>query len=775
MSELQEATKEFLIESHENLDQLDTDLVGLEKAAEPREALGRIFRALHTIKGSCSFLGFPRLEAVAHAGEDLLGKLRDGQLALSPAITDALLRMVDAIRKLLADIENAGHDEDADEQDLIELLKHLAGNQPLAATVMASSPVLGRGLQTMPQHGETRPQHVPGISSLDFSLSEGAVAEVPGPTASPLSPAKPEVGSGGGTNSEPATIATDSAVYDASVRINVDLLDKLMTIAGEVVLARNQVLQYSQQHGDPSFQNTCRQLNLITTELQEHVMKTRLQPLGNVWNRFPRLVRDAAQACNKTVRLETEGSETELDKTLIEAIRDPLTHLVRNAIDHGIEPPERRRAAGKQEEGCVRLRAYHEGGQVNIEVSDDGGGIDPDRIKRRAIDQRLITVEHAAKMGTQTLLGLIFLPGFSTATTVTTVSGRGVGMDVVKTNIEKIGGSVDVHSTVGQGTTVRIRIPLTLAIIKVLIVTSAGDRYAIPQVSIVELVRVEGEKARKGIQRVHGVLVYRYRDRLLPLVNLNQLLRVAANGSNEDDAVNIVVLQAADRQFGLVVDRINDTQEIVVKPLWRHLKSLACFAGATVMGDGKVALILDVFGLAQRAGAVSSLQVLAVAETQPASVRLAERSSVLLVEGRNRGRMAIPLNKVARLEEFPRSRVERVADRRVVQYGGAIMPLLDVDAVLRSAPRPRVGAGSGDPAPTCAELPEDKEAFQVVVYARQERPFGLIVERILDIVEQDNDVQGPSSRPGVECTAVIQGHVTEMLDVEALIQTVAEG
>src|SRR5262245_61644840 len=296
-------------------------------------------------------------------------------------------------------------------------------------------------------------------------------------------------------------------------------------------------------------------------------MRTRLQPLGNVWNRFPRLVRDTAQSCRKTVRLETEGSETELDKTLIEAIRDPLTHLVRNAIDHGIESPDRRRAARKPEEGYVRLRAYHEGGQVNIEISDDGGGIDPSRVRQKAIEQHLITVEQANRMSEQTLLGLIFLPGFSTAATVTTLSGRGVGMDVVKTNIEKIGGSVDVHSTIGQGTTVRIRIPLTLAIIKVLVVTNAGDRFAIPQVSIVELVRVEGEKARKGIQRVHGVQVYRYRDRLLPLVYLNNLLKLDESAKGEDDAVNIVVLQAADQQFGLVVDRINDTQEIVVKPL----------------------------------------------------------------------------------------------------------------------------------------------------------------------------------------------------------------
>jgi two-component system chemotaxis sensor kinase CheA len=724
MSELQEAAKEFLIESHENLDQLDTDLVGLETTAAPKEALSRIFRALHTIKGSCSFLGFPRLEALAHAGEDLLGKLRDGKLALSPAITDALLHMVDAIRRMLGVIENTNSDGDDDEAELIGLLKRLADAQPSPGTLMTVN------------------LDVSAASSADFMLSaEAAVVAEDG-----------------------EAIAGDiSEIYDASVRINVELLDKLMTLAGEIVLARNQILQYSQQQGDPAFQNTCRQLNLITTELQEHVMKTRLQPIGNVWNRFPRLVRDTSHACGKKVRLETEGSETELDKTLIEAIRDPLTHLVRNAIDHGIEPPERRREAGKPEEGCVRLRAYHEGGQVNVEIRDDGGGIDPERVKQRALEQRLINSEQVARMSDQTLLGMIFLPGFSTAATVTTLSGRGVGMDVVKTNIEKIGGAVDVHSTVGQGTTVRIRIPLTLAIIKVLVVSSAGDRYAIPQVSIVELVRVEGDKARRGIQRAHGVSIYRYRDQLLPLVHLNRVLQVEGGEVGAEDAVNIVVLQAAERQFGLVVDGINDTQEIVVKPLWKHLKSLACFAGATVMGDGKVALILDVFGLAQRSGAVSDLQGVSVTQTQPADERPVERPSVLLVEGGDRGRMAIPLAKVARLEEFAPSRVERVAGRRVVQYRGQILPLLDVDAVLTS------------PSLNGAEHADDRETFPVVVYARTERPVGLIVRRILDIVEPDSDVQGPSSRPGVACTAVIQGHVTEMLDVEALIGAGAEG
>jgi two-component system chemotaxis sensor kinase CheA len=727
MWELQEAGREFLIESHENLDQLDVDLVDLEKSPDPREALGRIFRTLHTIKGSCAFLGFPRLEAVAHAGEGLLSKLRDGQVALSPAITSGLLRMVDTIRNILKIIEHTGSDGDSDYPELVTLFNELA-SRPAAPPPSAPSP---------PAPAPAPPAPVAITTATLVGLPQAAAEE----------PAAPD----------------SSAVYDSSIRINVDLLDKLMGIAGEIVLARNQILQYSAQHGDPAFQNACRQLNLITTELQEHVMKTRLQPIGNIWGRFPRLVRDAALACGKKVHLDTEGSDTELDKTIIEAIRDPLTHLVRNAIDHGLEPSERRRELGKPEEGCVRLRAYHEGGQVNVEVSDDGAGIDPERIRRRALERRLIAQEQANRMSDQTLLGLIFLPGFSTAEQVTTVSGRGVGMDVVKSNIEKIGGSVDVQSLVGVGTTVRIRIPLTLAIIKVLVVASAGDRYAVPQVSIVELVRVEGDRVRESIQRVHGVLVYRYRDRLLPLVSLNRVLRVEACPP-ADDAVNIVVLQAADQQFGLLVDHIHDTQEIVVKPLWKHLKGISCFAGATVMGDGKVALILDVFGLAQRGGALAAMQGWAEARPQAAPAAAVERASVLLVQSPDHGRMAIPLDRVARLEEFPRSRLERVGGRLVVQHRGQILPLVDIAAVLD---------GRADQAPVAAHG-EDGEMVQVVVYARKEKEaghsVGLIVGSILDIVEQDSEVRGDASRPGVEYTTVIQGHVTELLDMDQLLK-----
>jgi two-component system chemotaxis sensor kinase CheA len=769
MAELQEAAKEFLIESHENLDQLDTDLVGLEKSAAPGQALGRIFRTLHTIKGSCSFLGFPHLEAVAHAGEDLLGKLRDGKLALSPAITEALLRMVDAIRRMLASVENTGTDGNAAEADLINLLNQLATKPPVAGTVAAQlaskPPVAGT---VVAQHGQK--DHIPRASSLDFALSE----DVATPT---------EDFSASTAGIEPPASSEGSAVYDASVRINVDLLDKLMTVAGEIVLARNQILQYSQQYGDPAFQNTCRQLNLITTELQEHVMKTRLQPLGNVWNRFPRLVRDAAYACGKKVRLETEGSETELDKTLIEAIRDPLTHLVRNAIDHGIEAPERRLAVGKPEEGCVRLRAYHEGGQVNVEISDDGGGIDPERIKERAIEQRLITPEQAARMGTQTLLGLIFLPGFSTAPTVTTVSGRGVGMDVVKTNIEKIGGSVDVQSTVGQGTTVRIRIPLTLAIIKVLVVTSAGDRYAIPQVSLLELVRIEGEQAKRGIELIHDAPVYRLRGNLLPLVYLHLQLQsepslrwdAAGPGDPGDRGeINIVVLQADNRQFGLVVDAVHDTEEIVVKPLQKQLKGISAFAGATIMGDGRVALILDVLGLAQRAKVLTGARERAVGEPSTAAAeRAADRQTVLLFARHDGGHMAIPLALVDRLEEFPRSAVERVGSQNVVQYRDEILPLVHVSQVLRRRSRTVNNRRSNSRRRAHRDPPANESGtIQVVVFTGKGQRVGLVVDRILDIAEETLVARSNVRCPGVLFTAVIQGRVTEFLDVEAVLRCV---
>ena len=446
-----------------------------------------------------------------------------------------------------------------------------------------------------------------------------------------------------------------------------------MTLVGELVLARNQVMQFSTTQQDPAFLGTVQRLNLLTTELQAGVMKTRMQPIGTVWSKFPRIVRDLALACGKQVRIELEGQETELDKSIIEAIRDPLTHMVRNAVDHGIEPPTERLSRDKPAEGRLHLHASHEGGKIVIEIADDGGGIDPVRVRNKAIQAALITPEQAARMSDRELVNLVFLPGFSTADRVTHFSGRGVGMDVVRTNIEKIGGSVDIESQIGRGTNVRMKIPLTLAIIPALTITTGGDRYAIPQVSLLELVRLEGKQTQKGIEFIQGVPVYRLRGNLLPLVHLDRELQVEP-ANRPTGEVSIVVIQADDRPFGLVVDDIHDTEEIVVKPLQKQLKGITLFSGATIMGDGRVALILDVLGLAQRAGVVSGVRDRALAEKTVVAEPKGDRQTLLLFATPGGGRMAVPLAEVARLEEFPRAAVERAGGQDVVQYRGEIAP-----------------------------------------------------------------------------------------------------
>lgn len=556
--------------------------------------------------------------------------------------------------------------------------------------------------------------------------------------------------------------AKATSLADTTIRVDVSLLDNLMNLVGELVLARNQIMQLTASQQDTAFLAQSQRLNLITTELQESAMQTRMQAIGNVWSKFPRVVRDLSLACGKSVRLEMEGEDTELDKTLIESIRDPLTHLVRNSVDHGIETSAAREAAGKPSEGVLSLRAFHEGGQVNIEIADDGAGIDPEKIRAKALAKGLITAEDAARLGDREVVNLIFLPGFSTAEAITNVSGRGVGMDVVKTNIERIGGSVDVTSVVGEGATFRVKIPLTLAIIPALVVTSSGDRYAIPQASLLELVRLEHGSSGGSIETIQGTPVYRLRGNLLPLVDLQYELGGRARTAEDGGAVNIVVLQADDRQFGLVVEGVQDTAEIVVKPLSQHLKAISSFAGATIMGDGRVGLILDVMGLAQRAKVVAEVRERALADALDANVAV-ERQSLLLFRTPDDGRMAIPLIAVDRLEEFARTSVEYAGDWDVVQYREDILPLVHVSAEL---PERRKRSRT----PTTAEGGVS-ESIQVIVHVSAGRRVGLVVDQILDIVEENYDLQ-PAGRAGVLGTVVIHDRVTEVLDLVSLVSSV---
>ncbi|MFN8601178.1 MAG: chemotaxis protein CheA [Candidatus Binatia bacterium] len=734
VDELDEVVREFLVESHESLDQLDRDLVALEKDPTSKDRLASIFRTIHTIKGTCGFLSFGKLESVAHVGENLLSRLRDGRLALNADITSALLSMVDAVRRMLSDIETTGSDGDNDYAELVARLNELQE-------------------MLTPSAEEERPSLVEEAAKLTATASL-EVQETAKAVEVALDAAHEKVAAERNPSEQPES---HSAVADTTIRVDVHLLDKLMNLVGELVLARNQILQFTSTQEDSSFVATSQRLNLITTELQEGVMKTRMQPIGNIWSKFPRVVRDVALACGKQVRVEMEGRETELDKTIIEAIKDPLTHVVRNAVDHGVESPEKRIAAGKPAEGRLFMRAFHEGGQVNIEISDDGGGIDPEKLRQKALQRGLVHPDQLARMGEREVLNMIFLPGFSTAEKVTNVSGRGVGMDVVKTNIEKIGGAVDIHSKVGVGTTLKIKIPLTLAIIPALVVTSRGERYAIPQVSLLELVRLEGEQAKRSIESIHGAPVYRLRGNLLPLVHLCRELGHEDTELLGESAVNIVVLQADGRQFGLVVQGINDTEEIVVKPLGKQLKGIATFAGATIMGDGKVALILDVLGLAQRARVVSEVHDRAVAaEKHAADAQDAERRTLLLLGSGENGRLAVPLDLVDRLEEFPRDAVERSADQEVVQYRGQILPLVHLSDVLG----------------TMRE--EDSERpLHVVVATEQGRTIGIVVDRILDIVEDKLEVRRGVARHGLLGSAVIQQKVTDLLDVRGIVRTVA--
>jgi chemotaxis protein histidine kinase CheA len=893
---MDDIVREFLVESNENLDQLDRSLVALEKDPKARDMLAGIFRTIHTIKGTCGFLGFGKLESVTHVGESLLSKMRDGQLLLNAEITSGLLLMVDAVREMLANIEATGQEGEQDYQALVETLTRLQSSKP------ESSPAPAQPLAAAPPHSspeaviEERPDEERRLGEILVDHGKASPSEVSAALDKQLLGDPRRVGeilveNGSATSPDILEAIQEQkevrilAATDSSIRVGVGLLDKLMNLVGELVLARNQILQFATTQQDPVFLNTSQRLNLITTELQEGVMKTRMQPIGNIWARFPRLVRDLAMSCGKQVRIEMEGKETEVDKTLVEAIKDPLTHVVRNAVDHGIETPEERVACGKLAEGRLFLSAFHEGGQVNIEISDDGEGVNLERVKQKALERGLITPDHAARMSEREMVNLIFLPGFSTAQKVTNVSGRGVGMDVVKTNIEKIGGVVDIQSQSGKGTTLKIKIPLTLAIIPALTVTSGGDRYAIPQVSLLELVRLEGEQARRGVEMIHGAPVYRLRGHLLPLVYLKRELQGTAEvqaceggaaelldfalvrrkhlewtdrlrqfldgtttltveqaGSHKECAlgkwlysrglkeygdiaeivelekthagfhalvkqivvlkladhraqaeqeygdvkptsarivelltkaerkvlesqnVNIVVLQADDRQFGLVVDAINDTEEIVVKPLAKQLKGVSCFAGATIMGDGRVALILDVLGLAQRANVVSGVRDRTVGEkTVEAQVQSEDGESLLLLRGPDDGRMAMPLSLVARLEEFNRASVEWSEGRSVVQYRGQILPLIYLSSAL---PERRQKARSSE----ATESTEESQKIQVVVYTGHGRSVGLVVDRILDIAHEGAVAHKHLGRPGTLGSVVVQGRVTELLDVKGIIQ-----
>ncbi len=747
----EEIVEEFLVESREGLDRVERDLVTLEQDPAAGEVVDRIFRDVHTIKGVCGFLAFNNLERVAHAAENVLGKIRANELVVSKQVIGALLGTVDAIRRMLELIERTESDGDEPYAELVAQLTSMIEPAPEASAPAGDQPSSVRPLgevlvaQGVPQQAiddairaqeEGDPRRIGEILVRRGSVRPKDVADA----LDVQDQARQDI----------------LSAKDATIRVSVDLLDKLMNLVGELVLVRNQILQTTLDTNDVVAGNNAQRLNLVTTELQEGVMKTRMQPIGTVWGKLPRVVRDLASACGKRVRLELEGRDTELDKTIIEAIKDPLTHLVRNACDHGLETPAERTSAGKPAEGVLRLRAYHEGGQVIIEVSDDGRGIDAGKVREKAFKKGFLTPGQASAMGEREALNLAFLPGLSTAEKVTNVSGRGVGMDVVKTNIEHIGGTIDLNSSVGVQTTIRVKIPLTLAIIPALVVGCKGDNYAIPQVSLVELVLLRGDE-RDRVEHVNGTPVYRLRGKLLPIVFLSEQLGLGEGEMAGQGDVNIVVLQADGRQFGVVVDEVRDTEEIVVKPLGKELKGLGAYAGATIMGDGAVALILDVLGLAQRARIVSEKGQGVVEDAQVSEESATvEAESLLLFDAIQGAPVAIPLARIDRLEEFASARVQTLGMRDVVQYRGMIMPIVHLGQAVYGVPLAEARQG---------------DTWQVVVIRCGETVLGLVVDRLVDILDARFELRPVGRRHGILGTGIVQGRVVEMLDVDTILAT----
>jgi two-component system chemotaxis sensor kinase CheA len=877
---------EFLTETSENLAVLDVELVKLEQNPNDTELLGNIFRLVHTVKGTCGFLGLPRLESVAHAGENVLGKVRDGELEVTPEAVTLILECLDRIRSIMGDLEATGSEPQGDDTVLIKRLNAFADGTssgtaaPAAPTPAPAAPVASvvslqaarpnkpsgnapsiyeqiGGMGTIDAMvevlfnrllGDLRLKHffegvnvdlvqgrvrdylakimggpdgfgdsdlkaaharvcnlgfndgqfdafaghaqaamnaleVPAnvtamLMSMMFSARDEVVGRVapgegiasltdipvsdaptpaPAVTAAPIQepapmPAtvtelhKPEV-KAEKPAAKPAGESSDNkdSVANQTIRVNVDLLENLMTMVSELVLTRNQVLQILRKHKDSEFAAPLQRLNHVTSELQEGVMKTRMQPIGNAWAKLPRLIRDLSHELKKKIDLVMIGQETELDRQVLEMIKDPLTHMVRNSADHGLEIPEDRRKAGKAETGKVTLNAYHEGGHIIIEIADDGRGLALSKIKAKIVQNGLATEAELEAMSDQQVQQYIFKPGFSTAAKVTSVSGRGVGMDVVKTNIEKIGGTVEMRSTEGKGTTFIIKIPLTLAIVSALIVECGGERFAIPQISVVELVRAFSTGELK-VEKIKDTPVLRLRNRLLPLVSLRELLRLETKEAKADDDTFIVVTQVGTYSFGIMVDRVFDTEEIVVKPVAPILRDIEMFSGNTILGDGSVIMILDPNGIAAHSGQMGMGSDAAAAENMARRARNVGEEVVplLLFKAGDGAPKAVPLALVARLEELDRQSIEFSNGRWVVQYRGALMPLVPMDQYQ--------------------EISREPGRQPVLVFSDREHTMGLMVDNIVDIVEARLNVELSAAAAGRIGSAVIAGHATEIID-----------
>jgi two-component system chemotaxis sensor kinase CheA len=726
---MDELLGEFLTETHENIASLDNDIVSLEQDPNNKELLSHIFRTMHTIKGTCGFIGLPRLEKVAHAGENILGKIRDKELEVSPEIISVVLECLDRIKFILSELEAHEKEPEGDDAGLIEKLTLAASadlfkdntNQPL-------SPIDPEALNAENLF----------VPALEKELTEIPVkSEEPGKeakeTPTPVS------------STQEGTSAANDTMSNKSIRVSVDVLENLMNMVSEMVLTRNQLMQMLRNSQESEFEAPLQRLNHITSELQDAVMKTRMQPIGSAWSKLPRLVRDLSRDLGKKIDLKMVGEDTELDRQVLELIRDPLTHMVRNSGDHGIEKPHDRLAAGKPETGTILLKAYHEGGHINIEISDDGQGLNLTKIKDKAIRLGFITEYEAESLSETEIRQFIFKPGFSTAAEVTNVSGRGVGMDVVRTNIEKIGGTIDLESTPGQGSGFKIKIPLTLAIVSALILEVGSEKFAIPQIGILELVRITDGSELK-IEELNNAKVLRLREKLLPLISLNELLNLPPQNHFEQF---IIVAQVGSYTFGMIVDQVFETQEIVVKPVAPILANNPMFSGNTILGDGSVVMILDPNGVASAIGKVNIEDLNTTTHDPHEALHTGEQMAMLIFRAGNHAPKAVPLALISRLEEIPIQNIEWAEEKRVVQYRECLMPILTVNADQ--------------------ELRTDGKQ-PVLVFANEDQFLGLAVEEIIDIVMAPFDLKLKSSHHNIYGSTVIEGQTIDILNVDYYIK-----
>ena len=729
---MDELLQEFLTETGENLDTVDRELVRFEQAPNDRDILRNIFRLVHTVKGTCGFIGLPRLEALTHAAESVIGQFRDGATVKPTAVT-AILETIDRIKDILAELAEKGQEPEGNDETLIGELLALADR---AKGELKQQPPADISLDPvaayLARHGQTAPET--SVEDIVFRSAPGPQrgrngriegAEAPAPVEDTHSPAR---------SSAPATL-----------RVNVDTIEHLMTMVSELVLTRNQLLEVARRQEDAGLKAPLQRLSLITAELQDGVMKTRMQPIGNAWSKLPRIVRDLSAELGKRIELVTEGAETELDRQILDLIKDPLIHMVRNCADHAIELPADRREAGKPEHGTIRLAAYHEGGSVTISIADDGRGLDIERIRGKAIANGLASEAELERLSDGQIGRFIFHPGFSTADSVTAVSGRGVGMDVVKANVDSIGGTVDVASRPGLGTTITIKIPLTLAIISALIVVAGEDRYAIPQIAVRELVRAKAGDDNR-IEEINGAPVLRLRGRLLPIVSLPGLMASAGtqHAGRADGEGFIVVTQIGERQFGILVDSVFHTEEIVVKPMSSKLRHIPLFSGNTILGDGTVVLIVDPNGVARLVGAAISDDVEEEPREAAAQVHRGERTTVLVFRAGTGSLQALPLSLVTRLEEIEAGEFQRSGSRTLLHYRGRLVPVTPVaDTQLR-----------------------DQGIQPLVIVSNGDLTAALAVEAIVDIVEDTFELEmAAAEERGIIGSAMIRGRATDVLDL----------